>query len=694
MFRRDGAPGLTSVLLLLATACVLSLHAAGAVSPQLAAAVNETDLIQLAGNTHPLALSKFDQGPVSDSLPMEHMLLVLRRSPEQEVLLQQLTAAMHDPNSPNYHHWLTADELGRKFSPAQQDIDAVANWLTSHGFEVNTVQKAGLVIDISGTAGQVRDAFHTEIHNYNVNGEPHIANATDPKIPAALASIVAGFASLNNFMGKPLFVKPDFTVKCSGCPGSFDNATLYLIAPADFATIYHVSPLYAAGITGKGQTIAVLEVSDILSADVKTFRTAFGLSGFTGTFSQIHPGTGCSDPGMLGGDVQIEASLDAEWAGAVAPDADVELASCESTATTGGNLLAAENLINSKTPPRIMSLSFGNCEANLGVSGNQFFKNTWQSADAEGISVFVSSGDGAAAGCDDDASPFAVVGIGANGFGSTPYNVSTGGTDFHDFLQNDISTYWNATNSATGESAKSYVPEIPWDDSCASNLLYEAEGFKNGVAFCNSSTGEDFLDIIGGGGAPSIIYPKPSWQTGTLGIPADGVRDLPDVSLYASNGFYFHALLFCFSEASLGGTSCDYKVPVDAFNNSAGGTSFTAPQFASIQALINQKAKAAQGNPDPIFYQLYKKNTGTLAACNATLGNKISSACIFHDVTIGNNDVPCFGTNDCFGSSPTQYGVLSTSDTTEDVAYPATKGWDFATGLGSVDVTNLVNAWP
>jgi subtilase family serine protease len=550
------------------------------------------------------------------------------------------------------------------------------------------VQKAGLVIDFSGNAGQVRDAFHTEIHNYNVNGELHLANASDPKIPRALASLVGGVYSLNDFRPKPLFVKPNFTVT-SG------NNTFHLVAPSDFAKIYNVSPLYSAGITGKGQTIVVLEESDVLPADVTTFRMAFGLSGFTGTFSQIHPGLGCSDPGELGGGDQSEASLDAEWAGAVAPDADVELASCADTSTSAGIFIAAVNLVNSKTPPPIMSLSFGNCEANLGVSGNQFFKNTWQAADAEGTSVFVSAGDGSAAGCDDfNTAGWAIAGIAASGFASTPYNVATGGTDFDDFLQKDISTYWNASNSATGESAKSYVPEIPWDDSCASNLLAEFEGFSTGLAFCNSSNGQNFQDIGGGGGAPSSIYAKPSWQSGVLGNPTDGKRDLPDVSLFASNGFYGHALLLCFSEASLGGTPCDYKVSADALGNAAGGTSFTAPQFASVQALINQKAKAAQGNPDAIFYQLFKKNTGTLAACNATKGNRISSACIFHDVTMGNNDVPCFGANDCFGASTTDLGVLSTSDTTENVAYPATKGWDFATGLGSVDVTNLVNAWP
>jgi hypothetical protein len=133
MFRRDNVLGLTSVLLLLATACLLTSHAAGAISPQVTGAVNEAELIQLTGNTHPLALPKFDQGAVRDSLPMEHMFLVLRRSPEQETALQQLIAALHDPNSPQYHKWLTAEEL-EKFGPTREDLDAVTDWLTSPRF--------------------------------------------------------------------------------------------------------------------------------------------------------------------------------------------------------------------------------------------------------------------------------------------------------------------------------------------------------------------------------------------------------------------------------------------------------------------------------------------------------------------------------------------------------------------------------
>ena len=669
--------------------------------------VNESDLVQLTGNTHPLALSKFDQGAVADSLRMEHLFVVLRRSPKQEQALERLAAELQNPHSVNYHKWLTADELGRKFGPSREDIDAVVRWLNSHGLQVNLVHKSGMTIDVSGTAGQVSNAFHTEIHRYNVNGEQHIANASDPRIPAALAPVVVGVVSLNDFLPKPLMKKPrsNFSFPCTGCPDGFNNTQQYDEAPPDFATIYNVAPLYTGTkpITGKGQTVAVLEVTDIQARDVATFRTAFGLSSYSGTFKQIHPGPGCADPGKNG--AEGEAALDAEWSGAVAPDADGEVASCANTATNFGAFIAAQNLLDTSSPPPIMSLSYLECEADIGPgpNGNGFVNALWQQAAVEGVSVFVAAGDGSAAGCDDfDTAPYAVGGIAVNGLASTPYNFASGGTDFADTANGTNSTYWTATNSATGESAKSYIPEMPWDDSCASSVFFTYVGYPDGVSFCNSSIGMGFLDIVGGSGGPSFVYAKPYWQAPVYGVPADGKRDLPDASLFASNAFWSHAIILCMSDKEEGGVPCDYSKPLDVFYNSAGGTSFTAPQFASIQALINQKAGGPQGNPAPIYYDLAASeygsrtnpNTSALSKCNSNDGNKVGRSCIFHDVTRGNNDVPCYGTNNCFLPAGEQFGVLSVSDTSLQVAYPTHPGWDFATGLGSPNVTNLVNNWP
>jgi subtilase family serine protease len=680
-----------------------------AVAPRIVTAVDETKLVTLAGSTHRLAVPQYDQGAVEDSLPMEHMFLQLRRSAEQETALQHTIDELQNPHSSKYHQWLTAEEMGTKFGPAQQDIETVTQWLSLHGFQINTVHKSGLTIDVSGTAGQVREAFHTEIHQYVVNGKQHIANASDPQIPAAMAPVVAGFVALHNFMPKPALTKPvnALTFPCTGCPDGFNGQVQYDESPADLAAIYNVGPLYKAKkpITGKGQTVVVLEETDINPADVATFRKAFGLSSYAGTFTQIHPGTGCTDPGT--NPAEGEAALDAEWAGAVAPDAAVELASCANTKTAFGPFIAAQNLLDLKSPPPIMSLSYLECEAGNGpgttLEGNAFVNNLWQQAAGEGVSVFVAAGDNGAAGCDNfNTASFATTGIAANALASTPYDVATGGTDFLDTAEGSLSTYWSTTNNSAGGSAKSYIPEMPWNDSCASSVLFSYFGAKDAASFCNSATGSNFLNIVGASGAPSFIYSKPWWQTGIIGIPNDGKRDLPDVSLFASNGFWSHAILFCMSDTVQGGYPCDFTQPVNNFFNSAGGTSFTAPQFASIQALINQKAGAPQGNPDPILYDLARleygsasdPNTSQLKACNSNLGNGVASSCIFNDVTTGNNTVPCYGTNDCYGATLNDYGILSRSDTKFLQAYPTKTGWDFATGLGSINVTNLVNAWP
>lgn len=703
------APILSLLMMLSVTCSALAADQAGSptAAARIVATVDDTQLRSLPGHTHPLATAKFDQGRVSDSLPLEHMFLELRRSPEQEERLDSALREMQDPHSAKYHSWLTAEELGRRFGPAQQDVETVVRWLEQQGLRVNRVSRNGLTIDVSGTAGQVRQTFHTEIHNYLVDGKQHVANAGDPQIPAALAPVVVGLVALHDFMPAPALRKPraNFSFPCDGCPGGFSGIQFYDEAPADLATIYNVTPLYTAStpITGKGQTVVVLEDTDVNPADVATFRTAFGLSSYSGTFAQVHPGTGCTDPGTNG--FELEAALDAEWAGAVAPDASVQLASCADTTTNFGGFIAAQNLLDLANPPYIMSLSYIACETFEGPSGNAFMNGLWQQAAVEGVSVFVSAGDAGADGCDSNGLPapnLAESGIAANGLASTPYNVATGGTDFLDTSEGTNSTYWSTTNTASGSSANSYVPEMTWNNSCASSVLYAFEGYSSGLSYCNSVNGARFLDLGAAGGAPSFVYAKPYWQTNVPGIPNDSVRDLPDVSLFASNAFWSHAVLFCMSDATQGGAPCDYTTPADAFANSAGGTSFTAPQFASIQALINQKAGAPQGNPDPVFYSLARSEYGTAdnpdsattSACNASQGAAVLSSCVFHDVTTGNITEPCYGTNSCYDPMGDVYGVLSASDTSLNEAYPATAGWDFATGLGSVNVTNLVNSWP
>ena len=651
-------------------------------------------LATLRGNTRPEALVTNDRGRVVDDLPLNHLLLQMRRTPEREQALEQFIKDIHDPPSSLFHHWITAEEFGRAYGATPVAVAAATSWLESQGFRVNMVYPNQMIIDFSGSAGQIRYAFHTEIHQLRVKGADHFANMSDPQIPAELAAMVAGVVSLNDFRPRPM-LQPhaNFTVG--------DGGPL-LVVPADLATIYNFNPAFAAGFSGQGQAIVVIEDSDFYTpADWDTFRSVMGLASAypLGSLAQVHPPSGptnnCMDPGANADD--LEAAVDAEWASAGAPSAAIELASCASTETTWGGFVALQNLLNAGgAPPAIVSISYGESESFLGATFNAYINFLYQQAVAEGVSVFASSGDEGAARSDPE-EPFAQDGINVSGFTSTPYNVSVGGTDFADTYQRNNSAYWNPANAAHYRSALSYVPEIPWNDSCASVLRADFLGVLptyGANSLCNSFG----LTTVAGGGGPSgcatgapdvngIVsgtcagYAKPLWQSGFLGNPRDGVRDIPDVSLFASNGAWDHYYVVCISDPSYN-SDCD-GTPDTWFG--AGGTSFSAPIMAGVQALINQASGARWGNPNPAYYTLAAEyGAGGATSCNSTLGNNAAASCVFYDVTPipllytgagtgGDIDVPCLGMN-CYLPSG-NYGVLSTA--------PQTLNYANVTSLGS-----------
>ena len=482
-------------------------------------------------------------------------------------------------------------------------------------------------------------------------------------------------------------------------------------------------------LRAQGQTIAVIEDSDLYkSSDWNTFRSTFGLTKYTsGSLTAVHPapasGTNnCRAPGVVAGD-DGEAILDAEWASAAAPDAAIEVAACASTRTTFGGLIALQNLVNGKTPPSIVSISYGECEAENGAASNAAFNAIYQQAVAEGISVFVAAGDEGAASCDAGAQG-ATHGIGVSAWASTPYNVAVGGTDFGDTAAGTNSAYWSSTNSATFASALSYIPEIPWNDSCASGLLAAHFGYSTvygSAGFCGSSTAKNdgLLEVVAGSGGPSgcatgtpastgVVggtckgYAKPSWQTGVAGIPTDGVRDIPDVSLFAADGLWGHYYVDCWSDIRNGGASC---AGAPSTWDGGGGTSFSTPILAGIQALVNQKNGGAQGNPNYVYYKL-----AAPASLSATRGARRGLHLPQRDAgryrrklrrqrrtALARRRVrrPAAAEvhAEALARAVSYNGALSTSATSLAPAYKAGAGWNFATGLGSVDAYNLVNNW-
>jgi Pro-kumamolisin, activation domain/Bacterial Ig-like domain (group 3) len=616
------------------------------------------------------------------------MLLVLRRSPEQEVALSRLLDEQQEKSSANFHRWLTPEEYGARFGPTDSDIQTVVAWLQSHGFQINGVSQGRTVIEFSGTAGQIQSAFQTAIHKYVINGEEHWANSSDPQIPAALTPVVAGVDSLHNFRRKAMNVRanrigrfgsplpgitPDITVPFCD-PNCFD------VGPYDFATIYNILPLWQGGIDGTGQTIAIVGRTNINIQDTRDFRTLFGLPAKDPQIILNGP-----DPGI--NDDEGEANIDVQWSGAVARNATIKFVTSESTEATDGVDLSAIYIVDRNLAP-VMSESYGICELGAGTAGNQFFNALWQQAAAQGISVFISTGDNSAAGCDGGSGP-AGFGLAVSGIASTPYNVAVGGTDFGDFANPTL--YWNTTNDPTTQaSAKKYIPETTWNDNCTNPLLASVGFSTNAETNCNDSqlVQAGFVNTIGGSGGASNCtvngqapgtcsggYAKPAWQSGA-GVPSDGKRDIPDVSLFASNGFVRHAYAVC--QSSLGGPSCNLGTYIPY-----GGTSVASPAFAGIMALVNQQTGSRQGNANYIFYKLAAKIGAS--GCNSTTGP--STSCIFNDVTKGTIATPCLkGSPNCtVAVSSHSTGVLS--------GYSTTSAFDLATGLGTVNVQNLVNQW-
>ena len=550
---------------------------------------------------HPLATKQNDLGRVGGSQVFHRMVLLLDGSDAQKADLTQLLKDQQDKKSADYHKWLTPAQFGERFGPSTNDMAKVTGWLTAQGFSVEKPSNGRRFLLFTGTSTQVESAFQTEMHTYQVNGTRYFANAKPASVPTALAGVVKGIARMNGF-NPP---KPQI-LSNNKKPQALLGGSVFT-TPADLQAIYNSTPLNNAGMNGEGQSIAVLEQSNIDMQDVIDFRSVTGLPAANVNIIVNGP-----DPGLIGD--ETEAIVDVDYAGAFVPNATLNFVVSASTEFSAGIDLSTVYAVDNLVSP-ITSLSYGGCETlNDTFGGAALYMYAWEQGAAEGISHFVSAGDNGGDSCGYIGLD---TGFGVNALGSTPYNVSVGGTEF---LIPTLTTYFPPPNYvATG-----YIPESAWND-------YENP--------------DDGRPLAGGGGV-SINYAKPYWQSGT-GVPADGARDLPDVSLLAGDNL---AYLLCERDI---GANC-----ADGIGLGEIGTSLAAPSWASIQALVNQKNSivGGAGNPNPTYYAL-------AAGSNSP----------FHDITVGDNKVP-----DPDGSL---------------IGYDATPGYDLATGLGSVDVNKLATAW-
>ncbi len=590
--------------------------------------VDSSRISAVKGNVHPLARTAFDRGPADASLQLPEITMVFKPTAAQQAAVDELLASQQDRSSPNYHRWITPEQFASLAGVSENDLNKIVTWLEGQGFQIGTLSRSRTWISFSGSAQQVEAALHAPIHRYVVNGETHRANAAEPAVPAAFADVVLGFRGLNDFHPHARVrargvAKPNFTSSISG---------LHFITPGDFATIYDLNALYSAGINGTGQKIAVMGQTDISMADITTFRSLAGLAAIN--LQTVLAG---SDPGTQQSDL-AEADLDLEWSGAVAPNATIYYVNSSDVFTS---MIYA---IDHNVAP-VVSISYGNCEQNFSSSDMASIAQTARFANSQGITIVAPAGDSGAADCDDGYP--ATQGPAVDFPASLPYVTGIGGTEFSE----GSGTYWSTTNTPNpnGGSALSYIPEIVWNDTPA-------------PASCTANNSNCALSA-GGGGVSTLNtvlpgqFPKPGWQAGP-GVPADGARDVPDVSIDASPDV--DGYLIC-----SGGSCVSGWRMANSNLNVIGGTSMGVPTFAGIVALINQQAGTpqGQGNVNYILYPL-----------------AVSYPAAFHDITTGNNIVPCqAGSTGCPSSAT--------------IGYAATAGYDLASGLGSIDAFNLVTAW-
>ena len=722
----------SAALMLIAPAMLVAQTSESLVTSRIIQPIDENARVTLKGNVRQDLATAPDLGSVEDGKPL-HLYLLLQRSTTQQADLDNLLARQEEPTAPEYHKWLTPKEFGARFGASPEDIAKITAWLESHGFQIRSVLNNASMIDFAGTAGQVREAFHTELHYFNIRGGRHAANIQDPQIPAALAPVVAGIKGLSKIPAHANHTKirqssydadthrwhpVDPTAADKASPAYNAGSGYYLVTPQDFYTIYNVNPAFSGGELAAKATVAVIEESDIeygtvgtggvaTGGDVATFRSLFGVPGTLNM--HVYHGYGtvtCNDPGIDpdGTGEDQEASLDAEWINATAPSANLIFMSCDQSPDNGIFSSMAALIDNSLSD--VMSLSYGESELFYASSDYTAQDTLYAQAALQGQSIFISSGDSGSDIADQNTSGTATSGINVSAFGAPTVTV-TGGTDFSDYYDAAEggpaqSTYWSATNSAHYGDALSYIPETAWNDSCASSIYAIFAGPYTGAGECGAIGAGADGSVVGGSGGISTHYTVPAWQTGISGY-SGSFHSQPDIAGFAASGFWGHYLIYCDSNPVDASTSgCTSAVNFGG----AGGTSFVAPYMAGVAGLLVDYTGSRQGLLNPALYALAKAQftgSGTATACysNGQTSNTgvttglPAAACIFNDVTTSNNDVPCqSGSTSCFVNSGDSFGMLSLNGSSSlTVAYPSTPGFDQTAGIGTVNAYNLITQW-
>ena len=664
------APQKTAAVRLATIAATVFLAATTALAqaPQarITSAIDNSSRASIAGSLSPRAIPANDVGAVPPSTRLQSITLVLSRTPAQQAALDALVAAQQNPSSPLYHQWLTPTQFGAQFGAAASDIAAIEAWLQQQGFSIDGVSHSRDRISFSGTEAQVESAFDTQLHYFKSADGNHFAPATAISVPSAIASSVLSVENLSSFRPHPRFIRRAVPSAQPNFTSSTGTGSYIYLTPGDIDTIYDITPAYNAGYTGVGSSIAIIGQSAIIPSDITTFQTAIGLTAKAPN-QVLVPNTGSSAINPDGAGDEGESDLDLEYSSSIAKGASIYFVYTGNSLNTNGVFTALTYAVDEDIAP-IISESYGGCEPLQGSSFITQFNLVLEQAAAQGQTVVNASGDSGSTDCSGETGTGITVAeqeqLAVDYPASSAYVTGIGGSEFPPAdTATGNSTYFNApTSTDTISSAKSYIPEQVWNDDAV------LEQYDAGVA--------------SGGGGVSIYTPRPTWQAGTIGgvaIPSGTYRMVPDVSLDASN--YSAPYIFCSSDQSTWNTAANGGVPPYQTSSctsglrdsstgdltAAGGTSFATPIFAGMVAIINQ-AKGyvtGQGLINPTLYSLASNSTTYASA--------------FHDITSGGNQCLA-GPNFCNASGESEY--------------PAAVGYDEASGLGSVNLNNLLTAWP
>lgn len=517
--------------------------------------------------------------------PQQQLHLSISLRLRNQTGLDNLLAAIYDPQSAQYHQYLTPDEYNQLFAPAPDQVQQIVAFLQSRGITITNTAPNNLLIDATATVGQVQQTFNTRINNYKLAGHTFYANATPPSIPAPLSQLITSIGGLDNSVQyQPLYHRLNTgTASCTaptGCSknvvaprGGVVSATPSGYNPKDLSRAYDATPLQESGILGDNQTIAHLELDGYQASDVAQYFQTYNLGTPSITNVLVDGFNGAAGQGA------IEPEMDIEVAAALAPHARQIV--YEGPNTTQG-LNDTYNRIVTDHKAQIATTSWGLCEANSGPGELQTLDSIFKQAAAQGISFFAASGDSGAYDCGDGNAA-------VDSPASDPYVTAVGGTS----LQLIAGVYGH---------------ESVW---------------SNANAILRSPNG------AGSGGGVSNTFKQPAWQSGpgVLNQYSNGYRQVPDVAGNAD--FATGYAVYC----TVTNAGCNSSGWI-----TTGGTSAASPLWAGSMALVNQylklHGKARIGFANPALYQLFKHVGVSLAGTSGLVPDLFPA---FHDIIDGSN---------------------------------------------------------